>query len=107
FKLKMVETAYRVVVWVYVGINDRRMALFGDEGIFKKTDIDRYWMNEVTLMRTHFQNGQIAEGIAAAIKDIGIALHQHFPYDQDTDRNELPDDIVFGRSEERRVGKVW
>jgi|SRR5690606_4677706 len=96
FKLKMDKTEDRNAVLVYVAINDHQMALFGDEGIFKKTDIDRYWMNEVTLMRTHFQNGQIAEGIAAAIKDIGIALHQHFPYDQDTDRNELPDDIVFG-----------
>jgi hypothetical protein len=28
--------------------------------------------------------------------DIGDALHTHFPFDNDTDKNELPDDIVFG-----------
>jgi uncharacterized membrane protein len=28
---------------------------------------------------------------------IGEALTTHFPYDNDTDKNELPDQIVFGK----------
>jgi uncharacterized membrane protein len=31
------------------------------------------------------------------VRDIGEALHQHFPFDNDTDKNELPDEIVFGK----------
>lgn len=96
FNLKMEATKARNAVLVYVAVNDHQMALFGDEGIFKKTDIDRYWIKEVELMRGHFQQGQIATGIAAVVRDIGIALHQHFPYDAQVDKNELPDDIVFG-----------
>jgi uncharacterized membrane protein len=34
--------------------------------------------------------------LAAVVKDIGEVLHQHFPFDGATDKNELPDDIVFG-----------
>lgn len=96
FKLKMDRTEARNAVLVYIAINDHQMALFGDEGIFKKTNIDRYWIKEVEQMRHYFKKEEIAEGIAAAVRDIGVALHRHFPYDKDVDKNELPDDIVFG-----------
>jgi uncharacterized membrane protein len=37
------------------------------------------------------------EAILSVVHDIGRALHTHFPYARDTDKNELPDDIVFGK----------
>jgi uncharacterized membrane protein len=48
-------------------------------------------------MLFQFKNDNIPEGIIAVIRDIGEALYQNFPYDSATDKNELPDDIVFGR----------
>ncbi len=35
--------------------------------------------------------------LSKVVHDIGAALKYHFPYDRQTDINELPDDIVFGR----------
>jgi uncharacterized membrane protein len=47
-------------------------------------------------MKDHFKQHHPAEAIVAVVNDIGIALKTHFPYDNTTDKNELPDDIVFG-----------
>jgi uncharacterized membrane protein len=33
--------------------------------------------------------------LAGIVREIGIALAHYFPYESD-DKNELPDDIVFG-----------
>jgi len=48
-------------------------------------------------MLQHFNKANYADGIATVVKEIGDALHTHFPYDEHTDKNELPDDIVFGK----------
>jgi len=48
-------------------------------------------------MLSQFNGKQYAEGIATVVKEIGEALYMHFPYDHKTDKNELPDDIVFGK----------
>ena len=95
-QLKMEQTKDRNAVLVYVAIKDRQLAIFGDEGIHKKVG-DEYWAAEVVKMIKAFNRDNIAEGVMQCVKDIGIALQTHFPYDRDTDKNELPDDIVFGR----------
>jgi uncharacterized membrane protein len=46
-------------------------------------------------MLNEFNAQHFADGIIEIIKDVGDALIRHFPYDR-TDKNELPDDIVFG-----------
>jgi len=95
-QLKMDQTEFHNAVLVYVAIRDRQLAIYGDEGIHKKVG-DRYWANEVMKMITAFNRDNCAEGIAQCVKDIGEALRVNFPYDRDTDKNELPDDIVFGK----------
>ena len=94
--LQMHKTDLRNAVLVYVAIKDRQLAIFGDEGIHKKVG-DQYWANEVVKMITAFNRDNIAEGIRQCVLNIGEALCTHFPYDKNTDKNELPDDIVFGR----------
>ncbi len=96
FKLKMDRTAHHNAVLIYVALTDKQLALYGDDGIYKKTGGDQYWLYELEIMRSHFRQGEVAAGIAACAKDIGTALSQHFPYNSATDKNELPDDIVFG-----------
>jgi uncharacterized membrane protein len=96
FKLEMDETKEHNGVLVYVALKDRQLAVFGDEGIHKKVGTD-YWNKEVQGMISNFNKENYAEGIRQCILDIGEALHTHFPYNKDTDKNELPDDIVFGR----------
>jgi len=94
--LKMQNTELRNATLVYVAIKDRQLAVFGDEGIHQKVG-NEYWANEVMKMIHAFNRDNIAEGIRQCVLNIGEALAMHFPYDRGTDKNELPDDIVFGK----------
>ncbi len=96
FKLKMDNTRNHNAVLLYIALTDRQLALYGDEGIYRKTGGDPYWQTELQLLRSFFQQNRVAEGIATCVQHIGLALSEHFPYDSKTDKNELPDDIVFG-----------
>ena len=95
FQLKMGNTELRNAVLVYSAINDRQLAIFGDEGIHQKVG-QEYWNNEVQKLLQRFNKKNYAEGIKEVILDIGEALTKHFPFNNKTDRNELPDEIVFG-----------
>jgi uncharacterized membrane protein len=96
FKLKMEKTENRNATLVYVAIKDRQLAVFGDEGIHQKVG-DEYWNKVVSEMLGQFNKDNYAKGIAECVIQIGEALTAHFPFDKDTDKNELPDEIVFGR----------
>ena len=56
-----------------------------------------YWNTEVKRMIAAFSRDSVVSGIELCISDIGQTLKETFPYEATTDRNELPDDIVFGR----------
>lgn len=96
FQLKMDNTSDRNGVLVYVAMKDHQLAIYGDEGIHKKVGME-YWNTELVKMIGAFDRHNYAEGIRQCVEDIGKALHLHFPYNNDTDKNELPDTIVFGR----------
>jgi uncharacterized membrane protein len=91
----MDQTVDRNGVLIYVAVKDHQLAVFGDEGIHKKMG-NEYWLLEVKKMIAAFDRQDYAEGIRQCVEDIGRALHQHFPFNNDTDKNELPDEIVFG-----------
>ena len=94
--LKMGETDLRNATLVYVAVKDKQAAVFGDAGIHEKVG-QKYWEEEVNKMLLYFRQQHLADGLIQCIKDIGEALHYYFPYEHTTDKNELPDDIVFGR----------
>ena len=95
FQLKMDQTASRNGVLLYLAMDDHQLAVFGDEGIHQKVGHE-FWQKEVAIMLEEFKQKHFIEGIAHIVQDIGEALVTHFPYDGTTDKNELPDDIVFG-----------
>ncbi len=96
YGLVMEKTAYRNATLVYVALKDKQLAVFGDEGIYAKTGKD-FWNNAVRIMLQKFNHEDYAEGIVQVVNRIGEALAQHFPCDPLTDKNELPDEIVFGK----------
>ena len=96
FQLQMQKTDDRNAVLVYVAMKDRQLAVFGDEGIHNKVG-NAYWLSEVQKMISNFNRENYAQGLKEIILDIGEALTKHFPYNNDTDKNELPDEIVFGK----------
>lgn len=96
FSLKMDKTEQRNAVLVYVAIKDRQLAVFGDEGIHQKVG-NEYWNRVVGEMLASFNSNNYGEGIGNCVIQIGDALKTHFPFNRETDKNELPDEIVFGR----------
>lgn len=96
FKLKMQETEHRNAVLLYIAMEHKELALFGDEGIYKKVGAE-YWNNAVKNMIAAFTKDNISNGIEQCIHQIGETLKEKFPYEAATDKNELPDDIVFGK----------
>ena len=95
-KLNMQNTAQRNAVIVYVAMKDRQLAVYGDKGIHEKVG-NEFWNEAVNEMLQQFNSSNYASGIATVVTEIGKALQAHFPYDAQTDINELPDDIVFGK----------
>ena len=96
FGLKMEATDDRNAVLVYLAMKDRQFAVFADQGIYTALGKD-YWNKEAGQMVQAFKKESYAAGLVTVINNIGQALHQHFPYDLNVDKNELPDDIVFGK----------
>ncbi len=96
FKLKMQNTEHRNAVLLYVATNDKQLALFADQGIYEKAGAE-YWNNAVSNMLASFTEENISDGIEQCITQIGQTLKEKFPYEASTDKNELPDDIVFGK----------
>ena len=95
-QFKMEKTEHRNGVLFYVALKDRQLAIYGDTGIHQKTG-DDYWKAAVDNMLSHFNKENYAEGIASCVSMIGKALQQHFPFNKDVDKNELPDEIIFGK----------
>ena len=96
FQLKMHDTADRNAVLLYIAMKHHELALFGDEGIHKQVGAD-YWNHAVKNMIAEFANQHIADGIEQCVLQIGQTLKETFPYNSSTDKNELPDDLVFGK----------
>jgi len=96
FKLKMQDTEHRNAVLLYIAMKHQELALFGDEGIYKKAGAD-YWNAAVKKMISQFTKDNMSNGIEQCIRQIGETLKEKFPYSATDDKNELPDEIVFGR----------
>lgn len=94
--LKMDQTAERNGVLIYMAYKDHQLSVFGDEGIYKKTG-KPFWEERIAHILTHFNKEDYVAGMITAITEIGEALYLHFPYNETTDKNELSDDIVFGK----------
>lgn len=94
--LKMEQTQLHNAVLVYVALKDKQLAVYADAGIHEKVG-DQFWQQAVVIMLSHFDKQNYATGIAGVVREIGDVLSQHFPHDGKTEKNELPDEIVFGR----------
>lgn len=94
FNLKMDQTKDRNAVLLYLALDDHQLALFADEGIYQRLGAT-YWNQEVKKIIGAFTKDDYTGGICACINNIGQALKEQFPYQLD-DKNELPDQILFG-----------
>lgn len=97
FSHGMQQTTQRNAVLIYLATQDHQVAIWGDQGIHEKLG-PRYWQERVQEMLQLFSKEDYLQGLLGCVEATGQALRQHFPYDRSTDRNELSDDILFGRS---------
>ncbi|TAE18010.1 MAG: TPM domain-containing protein [Bacteroidetes bacterium] len=95
-QLKMQATAQRNGVLVYVAVKDQQLAIYADSGIYQALGT-KYWQERVLHALTLAKQNNLALGLYDVITAVGVALQQHFPYQAGTDKNELPDDIIFGK----------
>ena len=96
FKLKMQETDHRYAVLLYIAMDHHELALFADEGIYQKAGAE-YWDAAVKNMLAQFTKDNNSNGIEQCVKQIGQTLKEKFPFIPTEDKNELPDEIVFGK----------
>ena len=96
YNLKMDKTDERNAVLLYIAIKDKQLALFGDEGIYNATG-ENFWNSSVKSMLKEITIADIIGGMVHCISSIGETLHEKFPYNKLEDKNELPDEIVFGK----------
>jgi uncharacterized membrane protein len=91
-RLGMHRTAERHGVLIYVAVEDRRLAVVGDEGIHARVG-DLHW-NEVRDLMIEIlrESGPPRRALERAIEALGRSLAEHFPRRRD-DRNELSDDV--------------
>ncbi|HSQ44353.1 MAG TPA: TPM domain-containing protein [Ginsengibacter sp.] len=94
--LKMENTSLRNGVLFYVALKDKQLAIFADSGIHQAVG-EQFWKDVVAHILIFFNKENYALGIKECVLKIGEALKNNFPYDNNTDKNELPDEIIFGK----------
>lgn len=92
--LKMDLTEQHNGVLIYVAVEDRTFAIYGDKGINAVVPKD-FWASTRTKILEHFKKGDFTTGLVEGIAIAGEQLQQHFPWVHG-DENELPDDVTYG-----------
>jgi uncharacterized membrane protein len=95
FELQMEKTRERNAVLLYIAVKDKELALFGDEGIHQQVGHE-FWNQQVQQMISLFKENSLTDGIVKCLNEVGQVLVEKFPYQDGLDKNELPDEIVFG-----------
>jgi len=93
-KLKMHQTSQRNGVLIYLAVADKRFAIVGDAGINAMVPAN-FWDAIKEDMLQAFKTGAFEDGLKNGITASGKALATHFPFDRNTDTNELSDEIII------------
>ena len=86
------RTAGRTGILIYISMGEHRAEIIGDEAITSVTTPET-WGEAMADLIAHVKEGRVADGMAAAIADIGVVLAEHFPRSAE-DRNEIPDKLI-------------
>jgi putative membrane protein len=86
------RTAGRTGILIYLSMGERRAEIIGDEAITSVTTPET-WGEAMTDLVAHVKQGRVADGMVAAIDDIGVVLSEHFPRSVE-DKNEIPDKLI-------------
>jgi len=86
------RTVGRTGVIIYLSMGERRAEIIGDEAITAVTN-EETWGEAMAALLAEVKQGRPADGIVAAVGQIGSVLAEHFPRQAD-DKNEIPDKLI-------------
>jgi len=92
--LKMDNTKDENGVIIYVAVNDRKFAIYGDKGIDKVVP-ENFWNTTKDAIEAHFKKGNHKDGIIEGVLSAGKELEMYFPW-QHGDTNELNNEVSKG-----------
>jgi uncharacterized membrane protein len=93
--LKMDATELKNGVLFYICTQTKSFAILGDKGINDLVAPD-FWNSTKDVVIEKFKAGQYEEGLINGIIEAGTQLKKHFPYNNETDTNELSNEISIG-----------
>jgi uncharacterized membrane protein len=94
-RIGMQQTAQHNGVLFYLAVKSRKLAIVGDSGIHENVQ-QIFWDELKTNMLKQFAENRYKEGLISGILATGEKLKEHYPYQKD-DKNELSDEISFGK----------
>lgn len=86
------RTSGHTGVLIYLSLAEHRAEIIADAAIALKVSPET-WGLAMKAMLDPLRQGRMAEGMAAAVAEVGKVLSEHFPRDTD-DKNELPDRLI-------------
>ncbi|MGV3512497.1 MAG: TPM domain-containing protein [Novosphingobium sp.] len=86
------RTSGRTGVLIYLSLAEHRAEIIADAAIASKVSAET-WGVTMKAMLDPLRQGRMAEGMAAAVVEVGKVLAEHFPR-ADDDVNELPDRLI-------------
>lgn len=89
--LKMQNTELHNAVLIYVAVNNKNFAIYGDKGINAVVS-NSFWDNTKNTIQKHFKNRNYKQGLVDGVLLAGQQLKTHFPVSK-KDRNELSNTI--------------
>lgn len=79
-------------VLIYLSLAEHRAEIIADAAIASKVSPET-WGHAMKAMLDPLRQGRMAQGMAAAVGEVGKVLAEHFPRSAD-DTNELPDRLI-------------
>ncbi len=92
--LKMDNTKDENGVLIYVAVNDRKFAIYGDRGIDNVVP-EGFWDSTRDAIAQQFKNDYFKQGLIDGVLKAGKVLETHFPWFHGNE-NELSDEISKG-----------
>lgn len=86
------RTHGRTGILIYLSMREHRAEIVADEAIADKVDPE-VWGEAMAAMLLHMREGRVADGMCAAVAEVGKVLARHLPRAED-DVNELPDRLI-------------
>ena len=86
------RTVGRTGILIYLSMAEHRAEIVADEAITNVTTPET-WGEAMAELLVEVKQGRPADGIVAAIEQVGLVLAEHFPRSA-TDKNEIPDKLI-------------